>query len=68
MTQRKYREPTEDDIGKQIEVTDDRPTVKNAGWHNRTLEKIIPQSTWPFQTCEGSRWKYARIEATNDPA
>ena len=63
MTQRKYREVTEDDIGKQIEVTDER----HAKWHKRTLCKINPSTRFPFETKTGAVWRYARIEATNDP-
>ena len=66
MTQRKYRDVTEADIGERIEVTDDRPTVEGIVWHKRTLMKIVPAS-YPFMTDTGSVWKHARIEVTDDP-
>ena len=66
MNQRKFREVTEGDIGKRIEVTDDRPTVEGIVWHKRTLLEIVPASH-RYTTDTGSVWRYARIEATNDP-
>jgi hypothetical protein len=64
MTQRKYREVTEADIGKMIEVADER----HAKWHKSTLQRCRTGSKYPFQTNTGSVWKYARIEVTDDPA
>ena len=66
MTQRKYREATEADIGKRIEVTDDSSISKGIVWHKRTLLKIVP-ALYPFMTDTGAVWKHARIEVTNDP-
>ena len=69
MTQPKYREVTEDDIGKRIEVTDDYPDLPSPidrRWHKRTLKRIGCTRS-PFQTDTGSVWRYARIEVTNDP-
>ena len=63
MTQRKYRDVTEDDIGKRIEVTDER----HAKWHNCTLRRYRTGSKHPFQTTKGSVWRYARIEVADDP-
>ena len=65
MTQRKFREVTEDDIGKRIEVTDDWSISKGIVWHKRTLLKIVPAS-YPFMTDTGAVWKYARIEVADD--
>ena len=67
MTQRKYRNVTEDDIGKRIEVTDDWSISKGIVWHGRTLMRIVPES-YPFMADNGGVWRYARIEVTNDPA
>ena len=66
MTQRKYREVTEDDIGKMIEVTNDRSIRKGIIWHKRTLLEIIPAS-YPFRTDTGAVWRDARIEVTDGP-
>ena len=70
MTQRKYREVTEADIGKRIEVTDDYPGLPSPidrRWHKRTLLRCRTGLKSPFQTDTGSVWRYARIEVTNDP-
>lgn len=67
MTQRKFRDVTEADIGEQIEVTDDWSISKGLVWHKRTLVKIVPAS-YPFVTTAGAVWKNARIEVSNDPA
>ena len=67
MTQRKYREVTKDDIGKMIEVTDDRPTSKNVIWHSRKLRGIDSRLVFHFGTYPTERWLYARIEVTDDP-
>ena len=67
MTQRKYREVTEADIGKRIEVSDERHE-RYAKWRKSTLLIYRTGSKYPFQTSAGSVWKYARIEVTNDPA
>ena len=67
MTQRKYREVTEGDIGKRIEVTNDSVPFFDANFHKRTLRRYRTGSKYPFQTNTGSVWKYARIEVTNDP-
>jgi hypothetical protein len=67
MTQRKYREVTADDIGKMIEVNDDKPTVSDRYWYIRRLLYIKGDSAFPFVTHPGARWKYARIEVTDDP-
>lgn len=64
MTQRKYRNVTADDIGKMIEVTDERPTVEGVVWRVRKLLGIEPDSCFPFLSFPESRWKYARIEVT----
>ena len=69
MTQRKYREVTEADIGERIEVTDDYPGLTSPidrRWHKRTLKRI-DRARFRFQTDTGSVWKYARIEVTDDP-
>ena len=68
MSQRKYREVTEDDIGKMIEVTDERPAVEGVVWRYRKLLGIDTDSCFPFLSFPESRWKYARIEVADDPA
>ena len=62
MTQRKFREVTDDDIGKLVEVTDDWPKVSDRDWNVRTLIEVEADSGFPFVTYPGARWKYARIE------
>ena len=62
MSERKFRDVTEGDIGKQIEVTDER----HANWHKRLLGKINPSTRFPFETKTGAVWRYARIEVTDD--
>ncbi len=69
MTQRKYRDVTEDDIGERIEVTDDYPGLPShvdRRWRKRTLQRI-DRTRFQFQTDTGSVWRYARIEVTDDP-
>jgi hypothetical protein len=65
MNQRKYRTPTEDDIGERIEVTDDWSIAKGIIWHKRTLLKIVCASD-PFMTDTGAVWRYARIEVQGE--
>lgn len=62
MSQRKYREVTADDIGKMVEVTDDRPTDKDREWRSRRLRGIDTNLVFHFHTHPTERWKYARIE------
>ena len=66
MTQRKFRNVTETDIGERIEVTDDWSMSKGIVWHKRTLLKIVPAS-YPFMTDTGAVWKHARIEVADEP-
>jgi hypothetical protein len=61
MSERRYREVTEGDIGKRIEVTDDWSITKGIIWHRRTLLEIVCAS-YPFVTDTGAVWRYARIE------
>ena len=65
MTQRKFRNVTETDIGERIEVTDDWSINKGIVWHKRTLLKIVPAS-YPSMTDTGAVWRYARIEVAGD--
>lgn len=65
MTQRKFRDVTEADIGKRIEVTDDWSISKGIVWHKRTLLRIV-NKPYPFMVDDGGVWKDARIEVTND--
>ena len=66
MTQRKFRNVTEADMGERIEVTDDWSISKGIVWHKRTFLRIVRGSD-PFMTDDGGVWRYARIEAPNDP-
>ena len=68
MTQRKYREATEADIGCMIEVTDSDPTSDDCLWVLRVLFCVNENREFPFKTSRSGSWKHARIEATNDPA
>ena len=65
MSQRKFRQPTEADIGKRIWVTDDWSMFEDIIWHRRTLLKIV-YASYPFVTDIGAAWRYARIEVTNE--
>jgi hypothetical protein len=62
---RKYRTPTDADIGERIEVTDDWSIAKGIIWHRRTLLSIVCAS-YPFMTDTGAVWKYARIEVQGE--
>jgi hypothetical protein len=65
VSERKYRTPTESDIGQRIEVTDDWAIAKGIVWHRRTLLKIVCAS-YPFMTDTGAVWRYARIEVQGE--
>jgi hypothetical protein len=65
MSERKYRTPTEADIGERIEVTDDWSIAKGIIWHRRTLLEIVCAS-YPFVTDTGAVWRYARIEVQGE--
>jgi hypothetical protein len=67
MTETKYRQPTEADIGERIEVTDDWSISKGIVWHKRTLVRIV-RGPCQFMTSNGAVWRYARIEVKDDPA
>lgn len=66
ITERKYREVTEADIGERIEVTDDWSISKGIVWHERTLLRIVPENQ-PYMTDNGAVWHFARIEVKDDP-
>ena len=68
MTQRKYRDVTEDDIGKMIEVTDFGIQFDWRVWQERTLKKISLFSKYKFRTTSREAFKYARIEVADEPA
>jgi hypothetical protein len=65
VSERKYRTPTEADIGERIEVTDDWSIAKGIIWHRRTLTEIVCAS-YPFVTDTGAVWRYARIEVQGE--
>ncbi len=65
VSERKYRTPTEADIGERIEVTDDWSIAKGIVWHRRTLLEIVC-AAYPFVTDTGAVWRYARIEVQGE--
>jgi hypothetical protein len=65
VSERKYREVTEADIGERIEVTDDWSISKGIVWHKRTLLQIVC-ALYPFMADDGGVWKHARIEVQGE--
>ena len=66
VSERKYREVTEADIGKLIEVTDYGHQFQNRLWQAERLSKVVKISAYPFRTTSGEAFKYARIEAQGE--
>ncbi len=66
MSERRYREVTEGDIGKLIEVTDYGQEFKDRLWKLRRLSKVLEISSYPFSTTSGEYFKYARIEVQGE--
>ena len=66
VSQRRYREVTEGDIGKRVQVSDDPGPACDANWRRRTLQSIRVESKYKFETDTGSIWKYARIEVQGE--
>ena len=66
VSKRRYREPTEGDIGKRVQVSDDPGPAYDANWHRRTLRGLRAGSKYKFETDTGSIWKYARIEVQGE--
>jgi len=66
VSERKYREVTEADIGKRVQVSDDSGPAYDANWHRRTLRGLRSGSKYKFETDTGSIWKYARIEVQGE--
>jgi hypothetical protein len=66
VSERKYREVTEADIGKRVQVSDDPGPAYDANWHRRTLRSLRLGSKYKFETETGSIWKYARIEVQGE--
>jgi len=66
VSERKYREVTEADIGKLIEVTDYGQKFKDRLWKLRRLSKVLEISSYPFSTTSGEYFKYARIEVQGE--
>jgi hypothetical protein len=66
VSERRYREPTEKDIGKRVQVSDDPGPAYDANWHRRTLRGLRSGSKYKFETDTGSIWKYARIEVQGE--
>ena len=62
MSEHRYREPTEADIGKLIEATDYGQQFQDRLWEAKRLSKVVKISTYPFRTTSGEAFKYARIE------
>jgi hypothetical protein len=66
VSERRYREPTEADIGKLIEATDYGQQFQNRLWEAKRLSKVVKISTYPFRTTSGEAFKYARIEVQGE--
>jgi hypothetical protein len=66
VSERRYREVTEGDIGKLIEVTDYGQEFKDRLWKLRRLSKVLEISSYPFSTTSGEYFKYARIEVQGE--
>ena len=66
MSERKYREVTEVDIGKRVQVSDDPGPAYDANWHRRTLRGLRSGSKYKFETDTGAVWRYARIEVQGE--
>ena len=63
---RRYREPTEDDIGKLIEVSNQSSRVEYRTWKQETLIKIVWVSNYPFRTSSRQDFRFARIEVQGE--
>jgi hypothetical protein len=66
VSERKYREVTEGDIGKLIEVTDYGQQFKYRTWKEKRLSKVLEVSSYPFSTTSGEYFRYARIEVQGE--
>ncbi len=66
MSELKYREVTEGDIGKLIEVTDYGQQFEYRAWKEERLAKLKKMSIYPFRTTSGEAFKYARIEVQGE--
>jgi hypothetical protein len=66
VSERRYREVTESDIGKLIEATDYGRQFQNRLWEAKRLSKVVKISTYPFRTTSGEAFKYARIEVQGE--
>ena len=66
VSERRYREVTESDIGKLIEATDYGQQFQNRLWEAKRLSKVVKISTYPFRTTSGEAFKYARIEVQGE--
>ena len=64
--ERKYREVTEGDIGKLIEVTDYGQQFEYRLWKVKQLAKIKKISQYPFRTTSREAFRYARIEVQGE--
>jgi hypothetical protein len=66
VSERKYREVTEDDIGKIIEVTDYGHQFEDRAWKEGRLSKIKKRFSYPFRTSTGEAFRFARIEVQGE--
>ena len=66
VSERRYREPTEADIGKLIEVSNQGFRIKNPIWKQETLIKIVWVSNYPFRTGSRQDFRFARIEVQGE--
>ena len=66
----KFRDVTEADLGKRVEVTNDGPEIKSRMWSNRWLWCINTKSKHPFKvfSLADEAFMFARIEVPNERA
>jgi hypothetical protein len=66
VSERRYREVTEADIGKLIEVTDYGQQFEYRAWKEKRLAKLKKISHYPFRTSTGEAFRFARIEVQGE--
>jgi hypothetical protein len=66
VSERRYREPTEADTGKLIEVSNQGSRVEYRTWKQETLTEIVWVSNYPFRTGSRQDFRFARIEVQGE--
>jgi hypothetical protein len=66
VSERRYREVTEGDIGKLIEVSNHGSRAEYRAWMQETLTEIVWVSNYPFRTGSRQDFRYARIEVQGE--